>query len=177
MASVNQTSSMDICSLSWHSVWFTYMKYGSDTNTIGSLFNTINSPACKQLLKLSAVTYVTLQRFDLLYISMVSAVVICFNSAFWRSAVKAINRAFILKGLRSSFPDCIKVIKSSAFADDVVKIDNQRHKHIQVISSSELLKWKLINWLNRNCNVLTKYGEKVVQCKELILCQSSSFTN
>lgn len=60
MTSVNQTSFVGICcSLGWYSVCFMYLRYGSDTNTLGSLFNTINNHACKQLLKLLAVTYMT----------------------------------------------------------------------------------------------------------------------
>lgn len=68
-------------------------------------------------------------------ISIVSAVLICFNSAFCRSAVKAINKAFVLKGFRSSFPDCIKVVKASAFVDAVVKIHNhtQIHAHADYV--------------------------------------------
>lgn len=68
-------------------------------------------------------------------VSIISAVLICFNSAFCRSAVKTINKAFALKGFRSFFPDCIKVIKVSAFVDAVVKIDNhtQIHAHTDYV--------------------------------------------
>lgn len=87
----------------------------------------------------------------------------CFNLVFCRSAVEVINKAFVLKGFRSSFPDHIKVnLRSLLFVDAVVKTPptpphtNISYEDCRFIQISEREASEL---LNKNFSDLTKYSE------------------